>query len=314
VEETEEQRHYETLVKVFKYLITMGVTVGAVLVGVAYFFIGNNLNDVNRRTAEGLQKFEEQTQAMKVESDQAIKDRREEADRQMDNFRKNMETFLNLTRDVTQMEMTTASAAAKELAISSAKERIEEAFKANNVQLLVDTAARKVVGDRVDLMVEQELIKHEPTIDSIVEQCLVNNEVISVIPHLISLIDRIRAGDRTAVDTLDSLANFSGEANLRNEAHYLLMQKGKDYDSDVDSLLAHQMRPPISLKQFGVSDTQLVTHADTMRVMSAIENVILTSPDLYEVSNAFVALRRLTKMDIESFDITAVKRLRKQSQ
>ncbi|MFZ1081625.1 MAG: hypothetical protein WAO19_06845 [Candidatus Kryptoniota bacterium] len=300
MEESEEQRHYETLVKVFKYLITTGIGIGAIFVGVAAYLIGNNLSDVNRKTDQAVQNFNEEIRIVKSESDQAIRDRREEADRQMDNFRKNMETFLNFSRDVTQMEMTTATETAKNLALSSAKERIEEAFKANNVQLLVDSAARKEVQDRLNSIVQETMKKTETTFDQFAT--------------LISLVDRIRAVDRTAVDALDSLAHSSDDPNVRREAYYLLLQKGKDYDNSVDSLTAHHILQSIALKQLGMADTELITGADTVKVRSALEDLILKSPDLYKVTNAFMALRKLTGADIETFDITLVKNLRKQNQ
>lgn len=294
--ETEEKLHYDSLIKFFKFLVSaMGIIVLA-----AMWIIGSSLNEIKKNASDEVIRLTAEIQSMKTESEQAMKDKREEADRQMEDLRKDMGTFLSFSRDVTQMEMTTASETAKNLALSSAKERIEEAFKANNVQLLVDSAARKVVGDRLNLIVEEAMKKTETTFDQFAT--------------LISLVDRIRAMDRTAVDALDSLAHSSDDPNVRRQAYYLLLQKGKDYDNDVDSLVAHHMVQPSSFKQLGVVDTQLVTPADTMRVLSALEDIILTTPDLYTVSNAFVALRQLTKMDIKTFDITVVRRLRRQAQ
>ena len=58
-----------------------------------------------------------------------MKDLRLDADRQLENNSKNIEVFLALTKDITSVQIETIREDAKNLALSSARTRIEAVFK-----------------------------------------------------------------------------------------------------------------------------------------------------------------------------------------
>lgn len=291
---SEQEHHYETLIAAFKWLV------GAmtILVAVAAWMLGSSLSDMKKDAAAQLDRFDKIIESMKAESEQANRDRSEEADKQMSNLRSNMETFLNFTKDVTSMQIAASREEAKNLALSSAKEEVEKTFRANNIQLVVDSAAKKEVGDRLNLIVDQEIQK--------------TAEVFPRFAGLAILYERIGWGVRNALDALDSVANYSDNPSIRKAASSYLFQKGKDYEdfgSYDHTLISPNFSMPKVLDVLGIKDKQLYTSADTMRVRTAIEETILRDSDLSNVALAFITFRKLTGMNVSTFDIHFIREL-----
>lgn len=286
-----EKQHYITLISIFKYMV------GAIIIlaGMAVWIIGSSISDIKKVVTGELEKLNSEIVAMREESQRSIKASSEEAEKQIEHLRKNTEAFLNLTKDITAMQISTIREDAKNLALSSARLRIEEAFKANDIQLLVETAAKKEIGNRLDEIVKSEIEK--------------TTSVFENFPLLTSTYDRIRWGDRKALDILDSMANHADNPTIKRISKGLLLQKGKDYEDSIIEEEGDKITQFDPLVKLGLKVTTLLTKADSTRIWSDLINIILDDTDLYRVLYGFLALNKLTDEELKIFDISAVRRM-----
>ncbi len=286
-----EKQHYETLISIFKYMVG-AITI---LAGVVAWIIGSSLSDVKKDLSGELQQLKVEIGAMRTESQISIKESGVEADKQIEHLRKNTETYLNLTKDITSMQISTLREDAKNLALSSARLRIEEAFKTNDIQLQVETAAKKEIGNRLDEIVKREIEKTTSVFDNF--------------PILTNAYDRIRWGDRKALDILDSLANYSDNPTIRRVAKGYLLQKGIDYEQSGFDFEGHNISQFNPLDQLGIKVSNPISKTDSTRIISDLVKIILKDADLYKVLYGFLALKKLTGIDLKTFDFNAVRKM-----
>lgn len=288
---SEEALHYNTLLSAFKWLVT-AITI---LTIAAVWFIGNNLTDIRRDLSDELLRLKSDIAALRVESDRLVAGTKVDAEKQIDLLRKNTETYLNLTKDLTGLQISAIREDAKNLALSTARQRIEEAFKARDIQLLVETAAKEEIGDRLDQIVQAEIQK--------------TTEVFDAYPNLTTMYDRIRSGDRTALDVLDSVAAYSDNPAVKRAATSLLVQKGKDYEESLPHLFDIDTTLFNPLAHLNIETPSPFTHDDSLRVRSALRAIILKDTDLYRVTLAFIGFRNLTGIKVKTFDISFIKQI-----
>lgn len=287
-----EKRHYETLISLYKY--SAGAIV--VLVGIGAYIIGSNISDIKADFNDSLKEFKIQINEMKHDSKEAIKSLNEESDKQIENLRKNNELFLSLTKDITEMQIAAIREDAKNLALSSARLKIEEVFKENDIQKLVDSTAKSVIAKKLEIVVKNEIQRTTSFLD---------NYAI-----LTTLYDRIRAGDRASFNKLDSIAKFSLDPRISNIAKRFLDEKTIDYEES----LYNEEDWGVNRKKyqyiFDAIDSKK-TNLDTLNITEGLIDLINNSDNLNDVAWAYKQIRKFTGKQIKMFDIEAVNKLKK---
>ena len=147
-----EKDHYNTLISLYKY--TGGIIV--LLVGIAAWIIGGNINEIKKNSSNELDNLKRKLSEIKNDADSAIKQSQLDTDKQVEQIRNNMKLFLDLTKDVTSMQIETIREDAKNLALSSARTRIEEVFSSNNLQNEIERTARNEIGEKLEGIVQSE--------------------------------------------------------------------------------------------------------------------------------------------------------------
>lgn len=277
-----EDKHYETIITLYKY--TGGII--ALLIGIAAWIIGGNINETRDSANKELENLKSELKEIKSDSDQAVKDTRSEADKQIEHLRKNTELFLTLTKNITSMQIETIREDAKNLALSSARTRVDEAFKANNVQDEIQKALQNEIGNNLERIVQNEM---------------------EDMPLITSLGVKMSFWeDRSALDQLDSIANFADNPTSKIMAAKHLSLKGVEFEKEINPILMSEF----SLKIF--NPDSILTRADSLKVKKELIKAIFNENNAWTVSYAFVILRKFSGINLNNFDFNAVRRLRKE--
>ena len=282
---SEEKRHYKSLINFFKFLL--GAI--AVLTGYVAWIIGGSLNDVKKGASDELSNLKNELQETRKIYEETLINLRTDADKEMANLRDNTKIMQDFQKDIISIQIAAIREDARNLALSSAKERIDEAFRGNNIQSEIDSTAKRELNGRLDYYVKNINQSYE----------LMNN--------LILLSDRVYWGDRLALDELDSLAYYSDNINLQKAAKSLLFQKGIDYKNVIDSLSSHGEMNKNPLAQLGIADSLLLSTADSLKIKLSLEKIILNDTNLYRIATAFIALRNRLGISVNIFDINFIK-------
>ncbi len=134
-----EMEHYKTLISLYKY--TGGII--ALLIGIAAWIIGGNINEIKNNSNKELTSLNDKLKEIKKEAVDAVKQSQLDADKQVEHIRNNMKLFLDLTKDVTSMQIETIREDASNLALSSARSRIEDVFNTTNLQDEIERTSKK---------------------------------------------------------------------------------------------------------------------------------------------------------------------------
>lgn len=233
-----EDKHYQTLISIYKY--TGGIIV--LLIGIAAWIIGGNINETRDSATKEIDNLKNDLKEIRSESLLAIKDLRVDADKQLEHNRKNIELFLTLTKDITSVQIETIREDATNLALSSARARVEEAFRTNNVQAEIEKAIKNEIGNNLEAMIQNEM---------------------QDIPIITSLGVRISLWeDRSGVDQLDSIANFSSNPTSRIMAEKHLFTKGLEFEKGINILLMDKFRMKI------LNPDSIYSKSDSLRIKS----------------------------------------------
>jgi hypothetical protein len=186
---------------------------------------------------------------------------------------------------------------AAEIALTEAKQRVNDAFKAKSVSEMVEAAAKKQVGEQIE-----KQVRHE------VENALYQIQYdITSLGRMANAGMQMRMGYRAGLEELLKTANSAATAYERDRARMLLDSIAGDIEreaeervlrSQADNTTALQTLNECGRYEF---DNKTVTVQDLLKVTR-------THKDLYVVSLAFLALRDKTGVHFKMFDISDVER------
>jgi Sec-independent protein translocase protein TatA len=248
---TDEELHYKSLTDYFKNLVRFSTGTLGIIVAVGFFIFYSKLSDVQS------------------EANKSINNAKSEATREIDSIRQQ----------------------SAQLAINTAREKIDEAFKSNNITKIVEEAATRQVGTALEKQVRDELNRRiTENVDRRVNDVL---EQVSILNKIADYGYKMHIGRIDALSQLLKIQNTSPHETERKWAKELIETIAADYDS-VNARGNGDVAPPIlSLPR---DSSQLIELA----VM------INTAEDLNPMASAFYQLRTLTRINFKTFDIEHV--------
>lgn len=178
---------------------------------------------------------------------------------------------------------------------SQARESIDEVFKTESVQAMVESAARRQVGTVIDQQVSE-------SVDQAME---VLKADITTIGQLADLALRARIGYRSAIDGLIAMAENAPNDEARSRAEELLERIGTDYEQVMIIRIGSQDSPGIARP--GEFYNPEKWEGDESAIAHWVNNM-RTTADVYGLTSAFLALRDLTDYQFTMFDVGAVEK------
>lgn len=287
-----DEKHYQTLISIFKWMLAaIGVIVAAAL-----WLINSNLSDLKGELQTELQSLKEEIKEVKSDADKTITETKEESNAQLELLRQNSTHYLDFTKQITEMQISILREDAKNLALSTARAKVEEAFRANNIQYMIEDIARKELGDKLDKIVDEEIKK--------------TTEVIKYTTFFTQAYDYIRWGDRAYIDIIDSISQNHQNEVIRDMATGLLIQKGRDYDEHILKSEEIKKGKPFLTQSSGeviFKNGKLMSNDEKEFSTPQLLDIIYHSNDLYTISLAFMSLRNIHNVDLKTFDMQAVR-------
>ena len=294
-----EKEHYETLLKLFRNLlwaITIIASVAAVLIGTGVNSIKSDIN----KELDGLRS---KVAEIENKAEMTMDETKNEADKQLTILRNNATNIIDFTKDITETQVKVIREDVKNLALSTAKVEVEEAFLSNNITSLVEQKAENLVQERLEKLVSSEL----------------NNVkiVFDYIPKITSAYDQIRQGSRKHFDLLDTLAHFNEYEIVNEISRELLLQKGEDYYNSFyhPGLLFGGGKGPKRLdvdpyKSLKINKDFQHNSTPSIRINRMIDTITY-SQELYNVTLGFIIIEDELKIGLKPFDMRLMRELKK---
>ena len=268
---SQEKMHYDSLISLFKYVI--GAT--TLLAGVVVFMIGSSLTEIKKTISDDVKESAKKLESVKSDADKTVAD-----------TKANAKEVLQYTRDLTTIQINLLKEEAKNLALSSARNKVEEAFKNNNVQTLIDVTARKEINDKLKEVVKEETDK--------------TREVFSYQIQLTIAFDQIGKRNRESLNYMDSLSNDAENEVIRKFSKELLIQKGKDYDQELNlHRFPKDGSQPILSRYRQIMTKRLFLSEDATdnEIIKSIIARIKTDTDVRMIAHLYEHLRMLSNID-----------------
>lgn len=305
---SEEEKVYNRLLQFFNRLLT-AFSVIAVLAGAIF---GYNIFSLNNELKSELANLKSKVQDIEEKSEESISITQEKADKQLEQLRSEANNLIGFTKDITESQIRFVREDVKNLALSSARVRVEEAFERGNIQSMVERQAELVIGDKLETLVNKEL-------ENI-------STVFEYIPIITTAYDQIRWDNRRYLDVLDTIAHFHENSYVRQIGRNLLLQKGQDYKNAISlkgkSYVTIEPRiqnmPVTQLKDFekslyayaGIDSIGFNKKTESL-MLKQLSDIIENSQDLYKVTASFLILNHELKIDIMPFDMRLYRELKK---
>lgn len=291
-----EKEHYESLLKLFKNLL-WAITI---ITSVAGILIGTGINSIKDDINKELDTLRSKMATIEVDAQKTMNQTKIEADKQLSILRGNASDIIDFTKDITETQVKVIREDVKNLALSTAKVEVEEAFLSNNITALVERKAENLVQERLEGLVSRELNNVKVVFD--------------YIPSITSAYDQIRQGSRTHFDILDTLAHFN-EFDIVNEiSRDLLLQKGKDYYDAIyepEDVLGRKYPRSENFnlyKSMNIDSTFYNKSTPSMRVNRMIDTIKYSSK-LYNVTKGFIIIEDELKVNLKPFDMNFLREL-----
>jgi hypothetical protein len=268
---SEEQRHYDSLIRFFKYLVTLTIAAITIVVGVVMFLTFQNMSDARQEVTKSL---------TEIKTD--VKDATEKSLRSFDKLqiqvREEVKNFKEETRGY---------------ALNETKLRVAEAFEENKIKQLIEITAEERLKEKLEAIVEEQLI--------IIKQRVENQ--MKIFPDIVLAVDKIRNGKRAGLYQLDSLRLFSKDPLIRDLANDTYREKARDYEE-----FWWEYSKSKSLKDYRDIfriDTSITVN-DTILLLQSLITLIQTDQELNNVAYAICVFNNLTGQNIEMFDFEKI--------
>jgi len=275
---TEEQKHYESLISFFKYAISITGLFLSIIISVGIWFTYTSFTDFKQEIKDNL------------------KETKDEIKYSLDNSKKEIakvnDVAINTTAQVKEQANNTIldikDKATTEALIAS-RQKVEETFKRNNIQDLINKTAKEEIETRVDKMVKDQIEISNTKL----------MEVLNVMPDFMLAVDKFRVGDTKGLVYLDSIKRFSKDPLKSRIADKIIQEKKLDY------IRAYKDESKEDLFSFlGIKpDTPYIA------LKSILKRIILTDGDLNKVCRATVLLSKCSGQKIEIFDFDYIRRM-----
>lgn len=214
--------------------------------------------------------------------------------RDMSQVRSQAAAAMSETKDAASREISNVRDDAAKIAIGEARKRVDDAFRSENIQAMIDTAAKRQVGPAIDRRVRQE-------VDLVMAGL---EQQISTLGEIADLGTRMRVGLRSGLEGLTLKANAATNETERRMAQDLLAKISSDYET----LHRGSLRgpPPITARQALSGVPDLHFDPNNPKPVPAIVRIIREEANLNVVALAFLALGETTGHQFRMFELDSV--------
>ncbi len=275
----EEKKHYESLITFFKYTISITGAFVTLIVTVGLYFTYKDTNQ------------------MKNDIRSELKDIKEDINKNLTNSREEIKSLnefailsLNETKKMAASSLDNIKQEAKNSAIIVSREKVEEAFRENNIQDLIDKTAKNIIEFKINQMVQTQIE-------------LSNNklkEVLNSMPDFMLAVDRFRAGDKKGLLYIDSIRRTSKDTIKRLFAGKIFEEKMKDY---FDTYSIYEKEEMLNFLDINSKESDIV-------IVTKLKNIMSNSNNLTKIYLATVLLAMYSKEGIPVFDLEYNKNLK----
>jgi len=138
---SEEQRHYENLIRYFKYLVTITIAAITILVGVGIFFTYQNISDARQEVTKNLSEINNNVRDVTEKSLRSFENLQRQAREEVRNFKEDIRNY----------------------ALNETKIKVAEAFEENKIRRLIEITAVEKLKKNLNSIVEKQM-KIVPTL------------------------------------------------------------------------------------------------------------------------------------------------------
>jgi hypothetical protein len=271
---TEEKMHYESLISLFKWLLGLA----SIVVAVAAFFISSSIKDIKKDIQEDVAKLKPDIEKIGKDADKTLAETKESS-----------KLSLEYTKTLSEMQIKLLALETAGAAKLEVRNKVEEAFKNNSVQFMIDQTARKEVGDNLKRIVKEETDK--------------TREIFNYMSKIQILYERINTQqqDVAALYELDSLSNYCDNESIRKLSKELLIQRGKDFDERY-KFLSSSTTPVADSEEDFIQRLGLSSTSTTNEIERKLVYEIKQRPQLNVLTLYYLLLRRKTGKDFKTFD------------
>jgi len=267
----EEKKHYESLITFLKYTITITGACLTIIISVGIYFTYSNSNQIKEDIANKLKETKDEIKSLNDYAVLNLKETKAMADN----------AILYIKQD------------AKNTAINTSKEKVEETFRENNIQELISNTTKNLIELRVNQMIQEQVKKSN-------EQLM---NLLDLMPDFMLAIDKFRAGDKNGLLILDSIHNKSNDQLRIQIADKIIRTKKSDYLISYSNLKNEDLLFLLDLQENKKDSTQ-------QGLKMKLKYIILNDKNLDKVCFATLLLSKYLKKDIELFDFDYVKNLK----
>ncbi len=287
---SEEKMHYDSLISLFKYVLGLA----SIIVVIAAFFIKSSIQDIKKDIQEDVAKLKPDIEKIGKDADKTLADTKESS-----------KLSLDYTKTLSEMQVKLLALQTADAAKLEVKNKVEEAFKNNNLQTLIDATARKEVNDKLKEVVKEETDK--------------TRDVFNYLSQIQIAFEQVGRGSRYHLDFLDSLSNYAENNMIKLFTKDLIIQKGKDYENTYIKNIGNSKNSffykPISF--FTDSDGEdsldtsrikitsrfnLVQNASNEEIIKNIVRECKKEQNLIDLTIMYWHLRKLTGIRFTTFD------------
>lgn len=279
---TEEKVHYKSLISFLKYTITITGVCLTIIISVGIYFTYSSLNQMKDDIRIELKETKNDINNSLAQSRNEIKILNDYAS-----------SNVNEIKDIAENTLTFIKQDAKNTAIVTSKAKVEETFKENNIQELIENTAKNEISAKINQMIQDQIQKSN---DKLVE-------VLDVMPDFMLAIDKFRFGNRNGLVFLDSIQKNSNNSQLVKIAEKIIQKKKLDYTSSYSDT-----KNKVMFGILGIKENKQDTTCQAFE--SKLKYIILNDDDLTNVFYATTLLSKCLGKEIELFDFDYIRDLK----
>jgi len=275
---SEEKKHYESLISYFKYAITITGSLLTIIISVGIYFTYKSAVDLRQDVKDNLKETKDEIRYSLDNSKKDILKLNDVATSTMVQVKEQADNTILTIKDKATIE-----------ALIASRQKVEETFKKNNIQDLINKTAKDEIETRVDKMVKDQI---EISNDKLMK-------VLSIMPEFMLAVDKFRVGDTRGLIYLDSIKRYSQDPLKIQTANKIIQEKKLDYINAYQNITKEELFSALNIKQ-DISYVEL---------NPKLKYIILNDKDLNRVYWATELLSKLSGKKIELFDFDFIRRM-----
>ena len=264
----------------FLWAIGITGTLIAIIVSVSIYFSYQSIADIKREIREDVKNSKEN-------SDKLLSTTNTSVNSEIKNIKDEMNYTIANSENKINNEVSTIKSNASEIALNEARERVNNAFRENNLQEFISNTAKKEFGDKIKNLTDAEIVKLKKSFQ--------------VIPFLSFCLDGIRWGSKKALMSVDSIRRNSSDSMIRDIANNLYELKAADYEKDISEDFTFNKKDSSFIRESNIAD-----YGVNKMTVQQLYKRLKESDNLIEVCIDIIALKYRTGVNFKMFDFDSI--------